>query len=61
MALAEVRERPVHMAHRIVVAQMEQMKVNFRARRVTMGTGSIPQKYPDSEKKKSCSEGTRSL
>ena len=31
MALAEVRQRPVHMAHRIVVAQMEQMKVNFRA------------------------------
>ena len=30
MALAEVRQRPVHMAHRIVVAQMEQMKVNFR-------------------------------
>jgi hypothetical protein len=32
MALAEVRQRPVHMAHGIVVAQMEQMKkMNFRA------------------------------
>jgi hypothetical protein len=31
MALAEVRQRPVHMAHRIVVAQIEQMNVNFRA------------------------------
>jgi hypothetical protein len=31
MALAQVRQRPVHMAHSMVVAQMEQMKVNFRA------------------------------
>jgi hypothetical protein len=31
MALTEVRQRPVHMAHRIVVAQIEQMNVNFRA------------------------------
>ena len=31
MALTEVRQRAVHMAHRIVVAQIEQMKVNFRA------------------------------
>jgi hypothetical protein len=30
MALAEVGQRPVQMAHRRVVAQMEQMKVNFR-------------------------------
>jgi len=31
MALTEVRRRPVHRAHRIVVAQIEQMNVNFRA------------------------------
>jgi len=31
MALTEVRQRAVHMAYRIVVAQIEQMKVNFRA------------------------------
>jgi hypothetical protein len=30
MALAEIGQRPVQMAHRRVVAQMEQMKVNFR-------------------------------
>ncbi len=35
MALAEVRQRPVHIAHRIVVAQMEQMKLRSVVVRVT--------------------------
>ncbi len=31
MALAEIGQRPVHIAYRRVVARMEQMKANFRA------------------------------
>ena len=49
MALAEVRQRSVHMAHRIVVGQMEQMKVNFRA--VELRSVVVQSLYPDSKKR----------